>query len=123
MVVIVALIIFNIIPAVNTERTGDIQSLAILPFDNFTGDDQLEYFVSGMHASLIGDMGKVGGLRVISKTSSNTYKGVDKSIQEIASELAVDAVMEAQVMCVGDTVCFQVRVVTPFSGGKTAVGG
>jgi len=118
LVIIAALIVVNIIPIGNAVKTGDIQSLVILPFDNFTGDDELNYFVSGMHASLIGDMGRVGGLRVISKTSSNTYKGVEKSIPEIASELAVDAVMEAQVMCVGDTVCFQLRLVTPFPEEK-----
>jgi len=61
LVVIVALIILNIIPKNELIKTGDIQSLVVLPFDNFTGDDQLDYFVSGMHASLITDMGKVGG--------------------------------------------------------------
>jgi TolB-like protein/Tfp pilus assembly protein PilF len=118
LLVIVALVIFNIVPFGKTVWAGDIQSLVILPFDNFTGDDQLEYFVSGMHASLIGDMGKIGGLRVISKTSSNTYKDVDLTIPEIASELAVDAVVETQVMCLGDTICLQVRVVTPFPEEK-----
>jgi len=71
-----------------------------------------------MHASLIGDMGKVGGLRVISKTSSDTYKEADMSIPEIASELNVDAVVEAQVMCLGDSICFQVKVITPFPEEK-----
>ena len=117
LVVIVALILFNVVP-VKQVKAGDIQSLVILPFDNFTGDDQLEYFVSGMHASLIGDMGQVGGLRVISKTSSNTYKDVDMSIPQIAEELAVDAVVETQVMCLGDTICLQVRVHTPFPEEK-----
>ena len=113
-VVIAALIILNIAPISKSISSGDIQSLVVLPFDNFTGDDQLDYFVSGMHASLIGDMGKVGGLRVISKTSSNTYKDVGLSIPEIATALSVDAVVETQVMCLGDTICLQVRVVTPF---------
>ena len=90
----------------------------VLPFDNFTGDDGLEYFVSGMHSSLIGDMGKISGLRVISKTSSNVYKGVDMSVPQIASELAVDAVVEAQVMCLGDSICLQVKVVSAFPEEK-----
>ena len=118
LVVIVALIILNITRAGETIRAGDIQSLVVLPFDNFTGDDQLEYFVSGMHASLIGDIGKLGGLRVISKTSSNKYKDANLSIPEIADELAVDAVVETQVMCLGDTICMQVRVVTPYPEEK-----
>ena len=65
-VVIIGLIILNLAGGTKQLRAGDIQSLVILPFDNFTGDDQLEYFVSGMHSSLIGDLGKIGGLRVIS---------------------------------------------------------
>jgi len=118
LVVIVALFILNIVPKNKFIKAGDIKSLVILPFDNFTGDDQLDYFVSGMHASLITDMGKVGGMRVTSKTSSNSYKGADKSVPEIARELGVDAIVESQVMCVGDTICLQVRVVTPFPEEK-----
>jgi len=117
LVVIAGLIIYNVAP-VKQIKTGDIQSLVVLPFDNFTGDDQLEYFVSGMHASLIGDMGKVEGFRVIGKTSSNTFKDADLTITEIASELAVDAVVETEVMCLGDTICLQVRVLTPFPEEK-----
>jgi adenylate cyclase len=118
LIIIAALIILNIFPIGKSIKAGDIQSLVVLPFDNFTGDDQLEYFVSGMHASLIGDMGKVEGIRVIGKTSSNTYKDADLTITEIASELSVDAVVETEVMCIGDTICIQVRVFTPFPEEK-----
>jgi len=118
LVVIAALILFNIFSPIKTLKAGDIQSLVVLPFNNYTGDDQLEYFVSGMHSSLIGDIGKVGGLRVISKTSSDTYKDAGLSIPEIAEELAVDAVVEAQVMCLGDSICLQVRVMTPYPEEK-----
>ena len=45
LVVIVGLIIFNVIPTKQL-KAGDIQSLVVLPFDNFTGDDQLDYFVA-----------------------------------------------------------------------------
>jgi len=112
LVVIVALVVFNIVGGPKQLRAGDIQSLLVLPFDNYTGDDQLDYFVSGIHASLIGDIGKVGGLRVISKTSSNIYKDAGMSIPDIASELNVDAVVEASVMCLGDSICMQIRLVS-----------
>jgi len=118
LVVIVALIVLNIVNGPKELRAGDIQSLVILPFDNFTGDDKLEYFVEGMHGSLIGDMGRVSGLRVISKTSANSYKEINKSVPEIASELGVDAVVETQVMCLGDSICLQVRVVSTFPEEK-----
>ena len=68
--------------------------------------------VAGMHSLLVGDMGRVSGLRVIGKTSSKLYKETDLSAGDIANELNVDAVVEATVMCLGDTVCMQFRLVS-----------
>jgi len=116
-VVIIGLVILNVLPKTQL-KAGDIQSLVVLPFGNFTGDDQLEYFVSGMHASLIGDMGQVSSLDVISTPTADTYKDAGLSIPEIATELSVDAVVETQVMCLGDTICIQIRVVTPYPEEK-----
>ena len=112
LVVIVGLVALNIIGGPKGLRAGDIQTMVILPFDNFTGDDQLEYFVEGMHASLIGDMGQISGLKVKSRTSSNAYKDMDMTIPQIASELGVDAALETAVMCLGDTICVQFRLVS-----------
>ena len=111
-VVIAGLLTLNIVGGPKRLQAGDIQSLVILPFDNFTGDDQLEYFVSGMHASLIGDMGQLGGLQVKSRTSSSAFKEMDMTIPEIASELNVDAALETAVMCLGDTICLQFRLIS-----------
>ncbi len=111
-VVIVGLVTLNIVGGSKQLRAGDIQSLVILPFDNFTGDDQLDFFVSGMHASLIGDMGQLGGLQVKSRTSSNAFKNMGMTIPEIASELGADAALETAVMCLGDTICLQFRLVS-----------
>ena len=117
LVVILALIIFNVVPTKDL-KAGDIQSLLILPFDNFTGDDQLDYVAAGMHSSLIGDMGQISGLRVISKTTANIYKRLDLDLPQMASELNADAVVEPMVMCYGDSICLQIRVITPFPEEK-----
>ncbi len=109
--VIIGLIILNLFGGTTRLKAGDIQSLVVLPFENFTGDEQLENMVSGMHALLVGDMGRISKVRVLGKTTSNAYKDVDISATEIASELNVDAVLEASVMCFGDTVCMQFRLV------------
>ena len=90
---IIGLVVLNVLGGSKPLRAGDIQSLVILPFENFTGDDQLEWFVSAMHASLIQDMQRISGLRVICKTTSDVYKNTEMSASEIASELDVDAVM------------------------------
>ena len=113
LVIIVALIILNIVPIGKTIKAGDIQSLMILPFDNYTGDDQLDILISGMHSMLINDLGRISEIGVISKTTSNVYKDVDMTIPQIASERNVDALMEIGVLCMGDTICFQLKVVTP----------
>ena len=96
-------------------KNGPIQSLAILPFDNFTGNDSLEYFVAGMQSSLIGDMQKISALRVPSKTSSNSFKDSKTSIPEIASQLNVDAAIEGELTCLGDdSICVQIRLIRAF---------
>jgi len=110
-IVIIGLLTFNIAGVPKELRAGDIQSLVILPFENFTGDDQMENMVSSMHSLLIGDMGRISGLRVIGKTSSKVYKDVDMSAKDIARELNVDAVVEGTVMCLGDSLCMQFRLV------------
>ncbi len=118
LVVIVGLVVLNIIGPAKTLRAGDIQSLLVLPFENFTGDDQLDYVAAGMHSSLIGDMGQISGMRVISKTTASTYKGMNLALPEMASKLNADAVVEPTVMCYGDSVCIQIRIITPFPEEK-----
>ncbi len=118
MAVIVALIVLNVFSSGNSLKAGDIQSLLVLPFENFTGDDQLDYVAAGMHASLIGDMGQVSGLRVISKTTANIYQKMDLALPEMAAELNAQAVVEPSVMCYGDSVCIQIRLITPYPEEK-----
>lgn len=117
-VVIVGLVVFNIMTRGNLIKPGSIQSMVVLPFHNYTGDDQLDYVAAGMHSSLIGDMGKVSGLRILSETTSNVYKNSEKSVPQIASELGVDAVVEPTVTCYGDSVCLQVKVFSVFPEEK-----
>jgi len=117
-VVIIGLVTINIVMGTRGLRPGDIQSLVILPFHNFTGDDQLEWVSDGMTTSLIGDMGKVGGLRVLGTTTSNAYKETDLTVTDIAKKHNVDALVEPTLTCYGDMVCVQVRVITPYPEEK-----
>lgn len=117
-VVIAGLIVLNIASRIDLIKPGMIQSLVVLPFDNYTGDENLDYIAAGMHASLIGDIGKVSALRVIGKTSSNVFKNTDKSAPDIAKELNVDLVLEPTITCYGDTVCIQVRAIANFPEEK-----
>jgi len=111
-VIFVALILTDVIKGGKGVMAGEIKSIVVLPFENYTGQDNLEWFVSGMHSSLIQDMGKVSGLRIIGSTSSNAYKGLNVPVTDIASKLNVDAALETAVLCLGeDSVCFQTRLI------------
>jgi len=81
-----------------------IDSLAVLPLDNLSGDPSQEYFSDGMTDELIGAISRIKLLRVISRTSVMRYKGARKSLREIARELRVDAVVEGSVMRSGERV-------------------
>jgi TolB-like protein/Tfp pilus assembly protein PilF len=75
-----------------------IQSLAVLPLENLSGDPQQEYFADGMTEELITDLAKIRALKVISRTSVMLYKGSKKPLPQIARELNVDALIEGSVL-------------------------
>lgn len=81
-----------------------IRSLAVLPLESLSLDASQDYFADGMTDELITDLGQVGALRVISRTSVMQYKRVRKPLREIARELNVDAVVEGTVLRSGDQV-------------------
>ncbi len=115
--IILLLLILANLPLVRnyfkTEST-EIASLLILPFDNYTGDDSINYIFAGMHDALIGDVGKISALRVPSKRTADAYRNVGKSIPQIADELNIDAAIETSVSCYGEEICIQVKLVSVF---------
>ena len=80
------------------------KSIAVLPFVNMSDDPGNEYFSDGISEELLNVLIKVGGLRVVSRTSSFAFKGKDISIPEIARKLNVDHVLEGSVRKAGNTV-------------------
>lgn len=74
-----------------------IESLAVLPLANLSEGPGQDFFAEGMTEDLITDLGKIGALRVISRTSVVQYKGTKKPLPEIARELHVDALVEGTV--------------------------
>jgi len=91
-----------------------IESLVILPFGNYTGADEMEPMVSGMHACLIADMGRISELRVINFTTSNAYKNAGMSVHQIADELEVDGALEVTVFSLQDSIIIQVTLISAF---------
>ena len=89
--------------AANPPHTSPIQSLAVLPLENLSGDTQ-DYFADGMTDELITDLAQIGALRVISRTSVMPYKSARKPLPVVAHELNVDAIVEGTVLRSGDQV-------------------
>ena len=83
---------------------GRVESLAVLPLHNLSGDPGQEYFAEGMTDALIANLAEIGTLRVISRTSVEQYKDGKKPLRQIARELGVDAVVEGSVARSGDRV-------------------
>ena len=98
-----------------TSAAPRLNSIAVLPLDNLSGDPSEEFFADGMTDQLITDLAKVGSLRVISRTSVMRYKGTRKGLPEIARELNVDAIVEGSVIRSGQ----RVRVTAQLLQGPT----
>lgn len=89
----------------------EIKSLAVLPLENLSQDPAHEYFADGMTDELIAKLSKISALRVISRTSTMRYKGMKKSLPEIARDLQVEAVVEGSVLRSGERVRINARLI------------
>jgi TolB-like protein/DNA-binding winged helix-turn-helix (wHTH) protein/Tfp pilus assembly protein PilF len=88
-----------------------MSSIMVLPLENISGNSAEEYFADGMTDALIGDLAKIRGLHVISRTSSMHYKGTRQSLPEIAREINVDAIIEGTVQRSGDRVIVRTQLI------------
>ena len=85
-------------------------SIAVLPFDDLSGDPDGRYFVSGMQSSLIDGLSRVRNLRVTSKVSTLPFREVGGSLLEIASQLSVARIVEGTVLRDGNRVSIALRM-------------
>jgi eukaryotic-like serine/threonine-protein kinase len=86
------------------EKAPRVESLAVLPVKNFSGDPTQDFFADGMTDALIADLGQIKAIKVISRTSVMHYKDTNQILPEIARELGVDGVVEASVTRSGERV-------------------
>ncbi|MGD9329457.1 MAG: adenylate/guanylate cyclase domain-containing protein, partial [Cyclobacteriaceae bacterium] len=113
-IMIIALLAFALyyfLPKIIDPPSEEHESLLVLPFNNYLGTDTVDYIVAGMHSELISDIQKISALNVKSKYTANTFKNANKSIPEIAQELGVNIFVEGAVLCMGDTVCFEAKLI------------
>jgi len=91
-------------------------SIAVLAFDNLSGDPEQEYFSDGIAENIITILSKVGELFVIARNSSFTYKGKPVKVQQISQELGVRYVLEGSVQKSGDRVRINAQLIDAIMG-------
>jgi adenylate cyclase len=95
----------------------DKPSIAVMPFDNMSGDPEQEYFADGMTEDLITDLSKISGMFVVARNSSFAFKGQSIDIREVAQRLGVRYVLEGSVRKAGPHVRINVQLIDALSGG------
>jgi len=92
------------LPARASLSLPDKPSLAVLPFQNMTGDAEQEYFVDGMVDEITTAIARLPWLFVIARNSAFTYKGKPVDVKQVAQELGVRYVLEGSVRKAGNRV-------------------
>lgn len=90
---------------------GQIDSIAVLPFQNRNGDPDSEYLSDGLAETLIFRLSQLPGLKVSPTSSVLRYKGKDADAAAIAKELGVDAVMSGRLVHRGDSLNISVELI------------
>ena len=92
------------------------QSIAVLPFNNMSGDPEQEYFSDGITEDIITDLSKVGGMAVIARNSSFAYKGKSPDIRVVGRELGVRSVLEGSIRRAGNRIRITAQLIDAATG-------
>jgi adenylate cyclase len=92
-------------------------SIAVLPFDNMSGDPEQGYFADGITEDIITDLSKVSGLFVIARNSSFAYKGKTPDIRKVSRELGVRYILEGSVRRATDRIRINAQMIDGTTGG------
>ena len=95
---------------------SDKPSIAVLPFNNMSGDPEQEYFSDGMAEDLITDISKISGVSVTARNSSFAFKGQTIDVMEIAKKLRVKHIVEGSVRKMGDRLRINAQLIDGADG-------
>jgi TolB-like protein/Tfp pilus assembly protein PilF len=87
------------------------KSIAVLPFENRSADQASAYFVEGIQDEILARLAKIGDLKVISRTSTEKYRGRPANLKTVAADLGVRAVLKGGVQRTGDKVRVAVQLI------------
>nr|WP_205938832.1 adenylate/guanylate cyclase domain-containing protein [Rhizobium leguminosarum] len=103
--------------AIEMPSVPDKPSIAVLAFNNMSGDAEQEYFSDGISEDIITDLSKLSELHVIARNSSFVYKNVTASVPEMAKALGVRYVLEGSVRKAGNRVRVTAQLIDASNGG------
>jgi len=92
-------------------------SIAVLPFNNMSGDPEQEFFSDGITEDIITDLSKISGLFVVGRNTSFTYKGKSIQLQQVAAELGVKYLLEGSVRKAGERIRVTGQLIDGATGG------
>ena len=95
----------------------DKPSIAVLPFDNLSGDESLEHFADGLSEDITASLAKLPRIFVIARNSSFTYKGRAVKVQQVAEELGVKYVLEGSIQKSGEQLRITSQLIDGITGG------
>ena len=96
---------------VNSKKDRAIESVAVLPFENKSGNADSEYLSDGLSESLIYRLSQLSGLKVSPRSSVFRYKGQSMDAEKIGNELGVDAVMSGRLIQRGEDLVISVDLI------------
>ena len=108
---------FEAVAVAEPDAEEEKPSIAVLPFDNMSGDKDQESFADGMTEDLITDLSKISGLFVVARNSSFIYKGQGADVRKVAKELGVRYVLEGSVRRAGNKVRINAQLIDSQTGG------
>jgi TolB-like protein/Flp pilus assembly protein TadD len=88
------------------------KSIAVLPFDNLSGDPQNAYFSEGVQDEILTRLAKIAELKVISRTSTQRFKSAPEDLRQIAQQLGVANILEGSVQKANDQVRVNVQLIS-----------
>ena len=107
----------GMIPAETASQETPPYSIAVLPFDNLSGDPAQDYFADGMTDDLITKLARNPSLLVIARDSSFYYKGQSIDIRDVARKLKVRYILHGSIRRAGEQIWFNARLVDATTGG------
>ena len=92
------------------KNNAAINSIAVLPFQNASGDPNMEYLSDGIAESLMNSLSQLPNLKVMSRNTAFRYKGKEQDAEEVGKELNVRAVLTGRLKQVGDQIVISVSL-------------